>query len=810
MTTEPADGPRGATEAPASRRRFALLYVLPTLLLLAAAVWPLVTGERTLYLRDVLNTHFEMRWAQAEAMRQGYLPLVDPWRAGGQPHLGNPNTGALYPDSALLWFASPLWALNAHFWLHLLIAPFAGYWLGRAWGLGREGAWATGVAYAASGFLLSAMNLYNLMAGLALAPALTAAVLRLTAEDPPRWAPAAAGAIWALLLLGGDPMTAALALVLALAAAAFRGGARRSTGRPARRPVVAILAALALGTLAALPLLVEFLRVLPQSYRGYWGFSEAAATIGSWDPRTALEWLLPLAFGRPDLGFWGRDLYGGELPLFYSLAPGVVALALVAASGRPRGRAARWAWAAIAAGGFLALGRFNPAIGWLLELGGRGLLRLPVKLWLAVALGASLLAGLGFERALAERHGRRAAGRALAALAAIYGVSWLALAAWPEAAAGWLRGRVPAGFPDALVDQERLRWSGLCLLSLALVALAALLLRLAARRPAAGAALLALHAASQLFFLRPLLATDEARLYEEPPALVAEVPARSLLAHGKADDLFGPQRVPIESYPDLRLIWLQRQTWAELFPYAAARWGRRAELAISPEGLDAFLTRATSEAVRRLPDAGRLRVLEASGVDRLLLGRRLEAEAEAAAELLRSLPTPGGEIHLYRLPGAAEEVQFVGRVRRSPHLNDGLEAILDPGFDPRRDTVLAGEGPELAGEGGRVGVLRSEPEELEIEVEAASAGALVVQRTFLPIWRAEVDGRAAPIRIANLHRMAVELGPGRHRVTIRTDRRPLAASSAAAALGIAGLFALLARPPGRGPGRPASGGRPAA
>ncbi len=793
MTTEPAEGPRGASGAPASRRRFALFYVLPTLLLLAGAVWPLVTGERTLYLRDVLNTHFEMRWAQAEAMARGELPLVDPWRAGGQPHLGNPNTGALYPDSALLWVASPLWALNAHFWLHLLIAPFAGYWLGRAWGLGRQGAWATGVAYAASGFFLSAMNLYNLMAGLALAPALVAAVLRTTGDAPPRWAPAATGAIWALLLLGGDPMTAAAALLLALAAAAIRGGGL-SARWPARRPLVATFGALALGTLVALPMLVEFLRVLPHSFRGYWGFSEAAATVGSWDPRTALEWLLPLAFGRPDLGFWGRDLYGGELPLFYSLAPGIVALALVAASGRPRSAAVRWAWVAVAAGAFLALGRFNPAIGWMLEVGGRGLLRLPVKLWLAVALGASLLAGVGFERALAEARGRRAAGAALAALAAVYAVAWLALAAWPEAAAAWLRGRVPAGFPDGLVDQERLRWSGLCLLSLALVGVAALLVRLAARRPAAGAALLALHAASQLFFLRPLVATDEARFYEERPALVAEVPAESLLVHGKADDLFGRQQVPVSSYPDLRLIWLQRQTWTELFPYAAARWGRRAELAISPEGLDAFLTRATAEAVRGLPDAGRLRVLEASGVDRLLLGRRLAPEAESSAELLRSMPTTGGELFLYRLPAAAEQVRFVGRVRRSPHLNAGLETVLDPGFDPRREAVLAGEGPELAGEGGRVEVLRSGAEELEVEVDAASAGALVVQRTYLPIWRAEVDGRSAPIRIANLHRMAVELGPGRHRVTIRTDRRPLAASTAAAALGVAGLLALWAAP----------------
>jgi hypothetical protein len=85
---------------------FGLVYVAPTLLLLLIVVFPLASGERTLFFRDVFNTHLEMKWFQAEALKQGYLPLVDPFRAGGQPHLGNPNTVALYPDNLLLLVAS--------------------------------------------------------------------------------------------------------------------------------------------------------------------------------------------------------------------------------------------------------------------------------------------------------------------------------------------------------------------------------------------------------------------------------------------------------------------------------------------------------------------------------------------------------------------------------------------------------------------------------------------------------------------------------------------------------------------------------
>ena len=67
--------------------------------------------------------------------------------------------------------------MNAHFWLHWLIAPFAGFWLGRVLGMRREAAWAVGVIYVTSGFYMATLNLYNLAAPVALAPALLAAGL---------------------------------------------------------------------------------------------------------------------------------------------------------------------------------------------------------------------------------------------------------------------------------------------------------------------------------------------------------------------------------------------------------------------------------------------------------------------------------------------------------------------------------------------------------------------------------------------------------------------------------------------------------
>src|SRR5262249_56580794 len=119
------------------------------------------------------------------------------------------------------------------------------------------------------------------------------------------------------------------------------------------------LAALAAGTLLAAPQLVEFLRILPLSFRGHWGYTPEVATVASWDPRQAAEWLLPFLFGRPDLlrpgSFSGSRFFTDVPPYYLSLYPGLLALALLAAAGQPRWRdeadplagATLWGWGAI-------------------------------------------------------------------------------------------------------------------------------------------------------------------------------------------------------------------------------------------------------------------------------------------------------------------------------------------------------------------------------------------------------------------------------------------------------------------------------
>jgi hypothetical protein len=765
------------------RWRAALLYAAPFLILLVLAMLPLIRGTETLILRDVLNSHFPMKWSQAEALRHGRFPLLDPYRAGGQPLAGNLNAAPFYPDNLLVFLGSNFWAFNAHFWLHLLLAPFAFHWLGRAWGLSRQGSWAAAVGWTVSGFFLSQLNFYNLIAGVSLAPALIAACLdavRLPARRP--WLAPAVALLWTLMILGGDPQTALLAGLLALAAVALVW--RRRPEGTGWSTLALLGAAILCGTLIALPQIVELLRIFPFSLRGYAGYSKESITLSSWDPRQVPEWLIPFLFGRPDVldkgAFWGAQFFTGIPPYYLSLYPGLLALALLAASGRPRGRAAAWAWGGIAGGLFLSLGRFNPVAGWLLIHAKS--FRYPIKFWLPVALGAALLCGLGFER-LRAGDGRRAFRWTLILLAVAFAAFWGFLSFAPRPAEAWLNLFIPR--PAAFLANERLRWAGLSLISLLIVAALGLALRISRRSWTLGGALLiAIHTGAQLWMLRPLYPMDAVEPYLVPPPALAWVPGDQLVVHPDYNYLFGPSSLRQGNFPEPHTRWLERRSFYELYPFSGPVWRLRYELNTSPEGLDTYLARRAQMEVQLAKNPERLRLLAAWGVGRLLINHPIDP-LPPHARLLTRVPSFGRELLVFEVTDRAPEAFLARRVFQEPDIPANYKRLTNPGFDPRADAVIFGKAPSprITG-GGTARILHRGPESYEIETAAGPGGALlVVQRSNL-LFQATVDGHPAEVRTANAYRIGVEVPAGKHRVRLFVDRAPLHRSVAGAVVGL--------------------------
>ena len=761
--------------------------ILPALACLVVAMVPLISGARTLFLRDVFNLHLPLKVAQTSALLEGRLPLIDVGRAGGQPLLANPNAVALYPDNVLYLLAPILWSFNAHFWLHLLLAPFAAYWLARRLCFAAGPSWVLAIAYACSGYYLSHLNFYNLVAGVTLAPALVAGVL--WALDLPNGARApgrrlvAVALLIALLMLAGDPILLVLAMVAAAVVASITTTLPGEAGlRRALPPlVVSVLAAAALSAVQWLP----FLETLRLSFRGHWGYGEAGALAASWDPRTVVEWLVPFAFGHPNLGFWGGRYYGGDLPLYFSLYPGAIALVLVSCSGRPgwstpRGRTRLAGWALVAAGGFVALGDANPVVRLALELPGSGLLRFPVKAWLWVALGGSVLVGCGFERAL-EQDGRRALARATGVVVLLFLGLAAGLLQFGDAFTAWLGEHGVA----ERVAEIRPRWIGLALFAGAVAALPLLLTRFL-RATAAASAVALVHAASQLVLLSPLYESDETSAYRDEPAALRYTREAESLVHGGTFELFGEHSAAV-SFPSRSLRWVQRRGWNELYPFAGVQFSRRYELNLSPEGLDAFLTQMTAEALRGLDDRSRIKVLEALGVDALILDRPLDERALERVELRGSIDSFGARTFVYGLR-SAPDVQVLGEVVRAPHLNASLQAMLADSFDPTRAVVVPGQGDRIVVDrsgGGEVLGVERHGDGLLVRVRADGPAVVLVQRAHLGQYRATVDGEPAPLVAGNMSRLAVEIGPGEHEVRLFVPRRTFYVALAGIPLGLA-------------------------
>jgi hypothetical protein len=106
------------------------LLWLPPIIGLAFGFWPL--GE------DAVAFFVPMREFTSQAIRQGMLPLWNPYTFCGMPFMANSQVAFWYPPNWLLGFLPSHWALVVDLWLHTLLMAIGGYVLARSLGLSRS------------------------------------------------------------------------------------------------------------------------------------------------------------------------------------------------------------------------------------------------------------------------------------------------------------------------------------------------------------------------------------------------------------------------------------------------------------------------------------------------------------------------------------------------------------------------------------------------------------------------------------------------------------------------------------------------
>ena len=414
-----------------------------TLLLTAivtAFFWKALLTDRVLAGYDLSTYFYPYRQYAAAALRQGNLPLWNPYLFQGVPFLANQQTAVLYPPNLLYLLLSAETALALSIALHLIWGALGVFVYTRiTTKLVWPAAIGAAITFGLSGFLGAQVGHVNQVNAAVWLPWALLAAHYVYRGRSVRWA-VALSFLLAIQFLAGHAQPSYMTLVAVmfswlghaawdlLGVTAHRPAFLTTEEEPVTeqsapvsglppappwftylrdrytrqlwRPVVAlVLLGGAFASTAALtaPQVLPMLQLTHHSIR-QGGLSYDDASSFSLSPREFLAGMLP----TPD-GFVSTDEYYGFISI---LAIALALLALVAAYRRP----ATWGFAGLAfVGLFLALGRFNPIYPALFEiLPGLDLFRVPARWLLLYTFSASVLVGIGIDwlASTARNHGR--------------------------------------------------------------------------------------------------------------------------------------------------------------------------------------------------------------------------------------------------------------------------------------------------------------------------------------------------------------------------------------------------------------------
>jgi hypothetical protein len=779
------------------RRVLAARWLWPALAVLAACV-PFARGfslTKIFYIRD-LNTFFWPRhlWIHRSLMA-GSWPLWDPYAAAGQ---------ATFPDALNQLFLPPvllLRALPAVPGFNLLVAaPFPlaslGMWLFLRRHVSETSAALGAIAFSASGPVASTGNFPNLSWSMAWIPWIV------WAADRDRVAPSARGfallaAMIALQMLSGEPVTMVGTVVLLVAyvvACPEQNASVRAQVGMVARVVGAISAAAVISAVQLVPMALA----ASESPRGL------MRTDNFWSvhPLWLVESVLPHVFGDTFLRYssqlpWIYPLNSGRDPFFYSLAVGLVVL-LSGVLGTLCGRR-RWRffWLTVVVVGLVvAFGDYTPVYPMLQRMvPALRSLRYPAKFLLFASFGLAALAAnaadalergtaSGFS-SLPTRAIKATCGVGLAAALALVTLISLVLVAPfsgarafyalgvsvgvadPSAGVAYLFSAVPPIATRALIVLIAsalvvyLGWAGgregrlarMLLFGLATVELldasAGLNPVLPASRlgPPAWTATLAAHPADRFYFggkFRGTLTEDDIDLrgvqWRSPQGVTVEEGRTVLMANLAVTPAAWGVRELI-SY-DLPQLW----------PMAQARAVTQFE---------------------RADGAERQRFLSRGGVRYCLLS----SPPHPGAAPLQRVGEQFGAMAVYECVADARRAYVVAKASVVPEVTTQLERLFEESFDARSTVMLERPAPDAAGSPGASSaesarITTDADQEVVVNAAAgAESGYLVLNDSFDPAWRVEVDGQPAELLRANALYRAVHISPGPH--TIRFTYRPL-------------------------------------
>jgi hypothetical protein len=742
------------------------------LLLTLVALWPVLTAGADLAPglpgHDARTQWYPWRVHAAEALREGRLPLWNPYVLCGTPFLANFQSAVFYPPNLLHCVFGVATAAKIIIALHLWLSGVFTWMLCRLLGAGRWASLAGGIAFAfcAPQLLRVPAGHWGVSCAIAWLP-LVLFCAEWMLRRPGAWAFLAGTLAVALQVLSGVPQYVLITAIAVAVYAALRTAFEWPGGRAAAARLGGIAAFFAVGACLAGAQLWPAMAAVSEGARSLPMRPEWARQF-SLGPECLLTMLVPGMFGGTGGHlYWGRYFFW-EMNAYF----GVIAFAL-AAFGLMAGRPRKLAWVLGIAAGFmllLALGRHTPVmgiVGALLPFGDA--LRGASKFLLPFAMAMAALAALGTDALL--RHEPAEWRRMQWVPYGIVAVIVLTLMAMPAMqqmvkGSGEHFGRTGVVTTESMV-MYFFRWG------------------------------VAIGMVGALLFV-PHMRRASARM---APAVVVGAMALDVLMFS----------------------WMFMGGWS-CFPARGSAWpkgagdalrqagpGARTWVIDAPDMNDGMLERvATPEGIEPNPPQ-RFHVLfrAAQGLpvdiapsvyqlstpgslaDRMACARALAPVKMARAPEGKRLLAGGEKWCIVESERSVARAALYYAAQYAPEATRSLELTL--AADPAREVVIESAAPDGAAERAVAPApalfLRDEPEEVVVKVVAGGPGWLVLRDSFYPGWRAEVDGRRAEIVPADFAFRAVRIdSAGEH--TVRFRYAPAVVQVGLASSGCAGLVCL--------------------
>lgn len=384
--------------------------------------YPLLLTNRVLATGDILLYFYPYRDFAAAAVREGRIPLWNPYLFLGVPFLANPQAAVLYP---LHWPLSWLPVTKQVYWsaaVHTWFLGFGGYLLVRRWGMSVGAGLISGLVLAGSGFYGGLLGHLNQMNGVAWLPwaavilngwpckqgQASPPILQSRSFVPHPASILAFALVVTLMVLAGHTQTAYINLFGLGVWALWQAVPGRQEGaftwdRSRLTPILIVVTGSVLGALLSAAQLAPTLELNRLGLRSG-GLSYAEATSFSLKP-LQLPWTLLPSYGLVALeSVFATPAYS-EFVAYVGLA-GLVLAVVGAWHGRGASRTFGLLFAGL--GLLLALGRWNPLYFLLyVSVPGFDLFRTPARWMMLYTLGMAVLAGVGGEWVWRRRVERR-------------------------------------------------------------------------------------------------------------------------------------------------------------------------------------------------------------------------------------------------------------------------------------------------------------------------------------------------------------------------------------------------------------------